>query len=270
MKFRLNLRFILLVCTILGLLLFIDTFYRNIGRSLFYKAIWLGSTHSKNLIRLASIFLLTSSDEKPLCCNSIDSQHIMNNSEIFLLALADYSFRNHNYSCANYYMDSYVKTSHFFTRNDSLLIPPDLRINCDGSISIKWDTSAWSFCAGSDIATTEISPKENIIRISYQNIIDNRDVVIFCWHGNLPLKYWHTLNLTVNVHNGSFLTFETVSSEGVVRHLNYYRGAGEWDDYNIHLQSGELTSIYLSLSEEFDMPLIKKFVVDSMELRLIP
>jgi hypothetical protein len=83
-----------------------------------------------------------------------------------------------------------------------------------------------------DLPAVDVQVDKQIdkLRLSYKNSLGERDRVVYRWTGPLSNIYWHALHLRVNVHEGTFFTFETHSAGGIERHINYFRGDGEWKE----------------------------------------
>jgi hypothetical protein len=134
---------------------------------------------------------------------------------------------------------------------EPVMLPQDIIPTERGDLFITWDKTRWGIRSDSHPknASVSIDPSTQHLTLSYKNRLDERDSVGYAWGGPLELPYWHTVRLVAKIHPGSTLILETVTENGSTRHVSYYGGTGDWEEFLLPLDGNQLRFLYILLSE---------------------
>ena len=125
----------------------------------------------------------------------------------------------------------------------------------DGNILIDdfSDMRGWVPDSHNNAVDARFERIDRVTSISYRNLPAQRDLLAYSLYPNpleMPLAHHAVLSIRVKLELGSYLTLEEVTlSNGRTRHLNYYRGTGEWETLKFSITGDILGEIKLIVSE---------------------
>jgi len=185
------------------------------------------------------------------------------------IAIAEHHRRRRDFALAAFWLHQAASAPPCPSLQDPIVVPAAVSVTSQGDIVLDWSSRAWHFRADSQPADEALDNVHGWLTISFRNTPGVRDKVVYEWWGRLAVPYWHTLQMRVRIHEGTFLTMETNSRAGSKRHLHYHQGSGQWETFTIPLEDDELRFVYISLSEPSANPTVPDYGVDIEPLTLL-
>ncbi len=198
-----------------------------------------------------------------------DPDNLDNEKDSMIRALikADDQLKKGEIERALWWLNQAIEADPIPRIQSKIILPEWINIDEDGNIVLEWDKN-WQFRKDSQVAELRMDEVLDILTITYENTFESRDKIIYQWGGPLDISYWHTLHVEARVHRGTYLTIETHSRTGVMRHVSYFPGNGEWKQFTIPLMVDEIKWIYIMLNEPSADSLTSVYKVEIKPLTL--
>lgn len=166
------------------------------------------------------------------------------------IAIAEWYLRTEQFGKAREWMR--YATSTIVDSQNPYIFPTWVSLTSDADIVLEWAERRWALRGDSNAVDYSITTGNDVRILNFTNTLGQKDIFIYVWLGRdfpLPLTCWHSLEMQVQVKEGTWFTLETRGTDIIQRQVNYHWGNGEWQTFVVPLVGDNLTTIYAIMNE---------------------